>query len=86
MRIAALFVAVFPIMCHATGGGANDLLQQLHEAQEKWRNHGPEDYTFTISNSCFCLDPPAVGPLRLTIKNGKIRRATYIGDRSSADV
>lgn len=54
---------------------------ELAQARAKWESRRVEDYSFVISNACVCPNPVHAGPLRITVREGKLRRAVYLGQR-----
>ena len=81
LRLVTILLA---ISCNVAFAQVEDRAAQLREldAQEaKWRAHAIEDYTVTVEESaCYCLYGPYYGPLRLLVRNGKLRKATYFGE------
>jgi hypothetical protein len=81
-----LHVALFLIglSCNVVFAQVNDSgaqLRQLDAHEATWRAHAINDYTVTVEESaCYCLYGPYYGPLRLLVRNGKLRKATYFGE------
>lgn len=57
------------------------LAMELAQARSKWESQHIEDYSYVISNACACQDPTHTGPMRITVREGKLRRAVYLGQR-----
>ena len=47
----------------------------LEEARRKWRREGISTYSFTVTQSCFCVED-ARGPFRVTVSGGAVVSVT----------
>jgi hypothetical protein len=57
-------------------------LARLEANRAKWVEHGIDDYWVRLRDeACWCLYGPYYGPIRLLVRNGKIRKAIYHGER-----
>jgi hypothetical protein len=57
------------------------LLEELDKNRDKWGAQGISSYKVTLEEQwCYCLFGPYYGPVRIIVKNGRIRRATYLGE------
>jgi hypothetical protein len=54
-------------------------LGELDAAKAKWESLRIEDYSFVISNQCACPSLAHTGPLQITVRNGKVKSAVYMG-------
>jgi hypothetical protein len=58
------------------------MLQRLEIARQQWTAFGISDYEITVADeNCFCLYGPYYGPNRVTVRDGKISRVIYRGER-----
>jgi len=58
------------------------MLDEFRRNREKWRSFGLRSYVVTIEETdCFCSYGPYYGPNRLTVKDGKLVSAIYLGER-----
>ena len=56
-------------------------LQQLEANRAKWAAHRISNYKITLQDTdCYCLYGPYYGPIRITVRHGKIKRAIYLGE------
>lgn len=79
MRIVAfLFLSC---LAPADAMAAPSLADELAQARSKWELQRIEDYSFAISNTCSCPTPVHKGPLRIIVREGRVRRAVYLGER-----
>jgi hypothetical protein len=75
-----LIVCSMVLLCTtALGATREDLLRDLRNARSSWAEHGPTNYAFTMTTSCLCTSAPALGPVRITVTEGKAVRTVYIG-------
>ena len=83
-RLLRLAFILLALSCNFAFAQVEDRAAQLRklDAQEAiWRAHAVDDYTVTVEESaCYCLYGPYYGPLRLLVRNGKLRKATYFGE------
>jgi hypothetical protein len=83
-RLLRLVLILMGLYCNVAFAQVEDRAAQLREldAHETiWRAQGIDDYTVTVKESaCYCLYGPYYGPLRLLVRNGKLRKATYLGE------
>lgn len=83
-RLLRLVLIVLALSCNVALAQVDDRAAQLRELdmqEAKWRAHAIADYTVTVEESaCYCLYGPYYGPLRLLVRNGKVRKATYFGE------
>lgn len=57
-------------------------IRELEGNWQKWRRHGIATYQFRLRDeTCYCLYGPYYGPIRVMVKNGKVERAIYEGER-----
>ena len=79
-RAALLTVLLFaPLGAHAGPSDKTALLEALQTARQRWQEAAPVNYSFTISDGCFCLHPLYAGPLRISVRHGRIQRIVYVG-------
>jgi hypothetical protein len=57
-------------------------MRELEANRQKWRRHAVTTYQFRLRDeTCYCLYGPYYGPIRVSVKNGKVRKAVYEGER-----
>lgn len=79
MRILSLLVLSWFAFSDAAAAPA--LAVELAQAKSQWESQRIEDYSFVISNACACPNPVHTGPMQITVREGKLRRAVYLGQR-----
>jgi Family of unknown function (DUF6174) len=58
------------------------MLQMLDAARQQWSSLGITNYEITVADeNCFCLYGPYYGPNRIIVRDGKISRVVYLGER-----
>lgn len=56
--------------------------RELRLNRAKWEHHGINSYEFRLRDeNCYCLYGPYYGPIRVIVKNGRVRKAIYEGER-----
>jgi hypothetical protein len=86
IRLAAALLLFLPACVPAATGpvdGPAGEPQSLQEARALWASAGGDDYAYTISRSCFC-PPESTGPFEVTVRDGRIARATRAGSAVDA--
>lgn len=78
-RAALLTLLLFAPLVIAGSSDKTALLEALQAARQRWQETGSVNYSFTISNGCFCLHPLYAGPLRITVRHGRIQHIVYVG-------
>jgi hypothetical protein len=57
-------------------------MRELEANRQKWRRHAVTTYQFRLRDeTCYCLYGPYYGPIRVIVKNGKVGKAIYEGER-----
>jgi hypothetical protein len=81
--LGLLFI-LLAVTCDVASAQVHDRsaeLRELDAQQAIWDQHAIDDYTVTVEESaCYCLYGPYYGPLRLLVRNGKLRKAKYFGE------
>ena len=82
MRLALLLLPLALSGCSLlSAGGAPD---SLDDARRLWADADLDNYTMTLSRSCFCL-VEHIGPFSVTVQNGEILSATREGETVDTD-
>jgi hypothetical protein len=61
-----------------------DEARDLAAARAQWKGRAFADYTFDVRHGCFC-PPEQVGPVRITVQQGAVVRATLIETGEAVD-
>lgn len=56
------------------------LLSELDRQREIWKQNKPENYKYTITNTCFCFPSPERGPNEIFVENEKVVNRIYRGE------
>jgi hypothetical protein len=75
MRIATWVGGVFGVLTVVPGWA--DFAGDLASARQRWAERGSDDYTFTISQGCYC-PPASLGPITVTVIDGKVGRRGHL--------
>jgi hypothetical protein len=73
---------LFGLACHSateSSGASSD----LERNRQRWAGQNISRYEFTYDRLCFCVP---VGPMRVTVRDGKVVAATIIATGESVDV
>jgi hypothetical protein len=78
MRITVVFLLVF-LFGAVLAASREDLVRDFDNSRSSWVKHGPPNYQFTITKSCVCTPSARLGPIQITVKQGKTVRSVYVG-------
>lgn len=78
--LPVLVLLLVPTSAYAAGDSEPDATDDpaLVQAMQAWEAKGIDDYTTTVTESCFC---PEIAPVRTVVRDGEIRRVTQGGRR-----
>jgi|GEM_PF-6505739 len=83
-HLLGLLLILLAVTCNVATAQVHDRsaeLRELDAQQAIWHEHAIDDYTVTVEESaCYCLYGPYYGPLRLLVRNDRLRKARYFGE------
>jgi hypothetical protein len=84
--MCARISSVFALLIYTAGSTlATDIpsaRRELAANRARWARHGIADYEFRLRDeTCFCMYAAYYGPIRVIVRDGKIKKAIYEGER-----
>jgi len=81
-RISSILVVLLCTAASTLGISNSSARRELAANRTKWASHGITDYEFQLRDeNCFCMYAAYYGPIRVIVRNGKITKAIYEGER-----
>jgi hypothetical protein len=77
MRALIVVLASLAVGCASTKD--IEATHDLQENQAKWKATGVRNYRFVLGWSSVVTSPERIGPNRITVRNGRMVRATHVG-------